>query len=88
MERDNGQNEASEIKDLQVKWFFIYKRGSLNDIIYKIKGTVVIIKVSDDSQLDCASCKVLQYYANLDVFRCPIECIFCSKIIQNENQNN
>ena len=54
----------------------------VNDIIYNIKGDIMIIKVELDDELEnCPSCQILQYYSNKDTFVCPVQCIFCSKII-------
>ena len=46
----------------------------------------MIIKVELDDELEnCPSCQILQYYSNIDTFVCPVQCIFCSKIIQKMN---
>ena len=35
---------------------------------------------------ECASCVLLQFYANRDTFVCDIGCLFCGQIITNQNK--
>ena len=43
-----------------------------------------MVKLEDGSS--CPACAILQYYCNKDSFEMDVECVFCHRIIQNENK--